>query len=118
MAVNFNESEILKELNKKLTDRNIKFTIAVLHAIEDGEYVPRRSGDLESSRVIVHDDEGNATVTWNEAYAKRMFYGLETWNWTTAFNAKAGPHWTRPVFNDRELIDKLLKKNFKGRGGS
>ena len=72
------------------------------------KYVPF-SGDTQKIHLRENVSLTNDSITFKTDYAKRMYYGEESWNWTTP---GTGPYWDEKMLtaerNDiiKEVTDK------------
>lgn len=98
-------------LDKKLSAGNFKRARQVLAnqvGADSNQFVPMgppNEGALRASQMIAID---GSELSWNRPYGRRMYYGLEGWNWHTP---GTGPRWVERAKG--QYVDSWLKA-YKG----
>ncbi len=113
VEVVLDEAKINSLIDKKVQDGLDKTSIIILQKIEQGQYVPRKSGDLSKSRVLDYDLKNNTTyLKWDMKYAKKVYYGIDM-KFNKKFHKNARAFWNRPITGNKELMSKIVEQGFK-----
>lgn len=105
--------QVEKDIDIKLEDGMMKTTVLLLHEIEHGQYLPRRSGDLAKSRTIEKDWKNNSIyMVWNTKYAAKVYFGTQ-YKFRKQFHKNARALWDKPVLGNRENVSQAIKRSFK-----
>ena len=83
----------LDGVRKKISDEallNGRRALANQAMADMDPFVPMQTGTLHMSVSIAMD---GSEIIYNAKYAKRVFNGLESWNWTKTHHPGAGPRW-------------------------
>lgn len=101
--------EEIKKLNTKVKNASAVLINEVIRISKD--FTPRRAGDLEGSLKIEKKGDEYIGISYNMPYARRMWYGEESWNWTRRPNSQAGPRWVKRAFdiNGNEVIKSVAE---------
>lgn len=90
------EEAILKRLNGKINNASA----VLINEIErvSLQFTPRRNDGLIDSLKKEKEGDRFVGISYNTPYARRMWYGDETWNWNLSKSPKAGPRWIKRAF--------------------